>query len=74
MENTAMAKLRIIDKNKKRLTASIKSMIDFLRALQLESDNELEYTHIDAEISFWECKLNDLFIMEHDIIDHLNGD
>lgn len=74
MENTAMAKLRIIDKNKKRLTASIKSMIDFLRALQLESNDELEYTQIDAEISFWECKLNDLFIMEHDIIDHLNGD
>lgn len=74
MENTAMAKLRIIDKNKKRLTASIKSMVDFLRALQLESDNELEYAQIDTEISFWECKLNDLFIMEHDIIDHLNGD
>lgn len=73
MENTAMAKLRIIDKNKKRLTASIKSMIDFLRALQLESDNELECAQIDTEISFWEGKLNDLFIVEHEIIDHLNG-
>lgn len=71
MKNKKIKQLNTINKEKISFYASIQGMISLLKEKKKDTADELKKAKLDYEISFWQNRLDDLFIMDNEIFDFI---
>ena len=71
MKNKKIKQLNTINKEKISFYTSIQGMISLLKEKKKDTTDELKKAKLDYEISFWQNRLDDLFIMDNEIFDFI---